>query len=125
MSTSTGSCSGTPNTSRERSSATRRAARASGYTFFKAINLATHVFFNFTTLPLRWIIYLGILSATVSLALGATFFVRAFLYSVPVGWSSLAVAIFFTGGVILIVLGIIGEYISRIFTLSNERPQSP
>jgi len=95
----------------------------SGYTLFKAINLATHVFFNFTTLPLRWIIYLGIVSATLSLALGATFFVRAFFYSVPVGWSSLAVAIFFTGGVILIVLGIIGEYISRIFTLNNERPQ--
>ena len=95
----------------------------SGYTLFKSIGLATHMLFNFTTLPLRWIVYLGILSATVSLALGVVFFIRAFLYSVPVGWSSLAVAILFTGGVILIVLGIIGEYISRIFTLNNERPQ--
>lgn len=95
----------------------------SGYTLFKLIGLAAHMFFNFTTLPLRWVIYLGILSSTVSFAFGVVFFIRAFFYAVPAGWSSLAVAIFFVGGIILLVLGIISEYISRIFSLTNERPQ--
>lgn len=95
----------------------------SGYTLFTLIRLATHMFFNFTALPLRWIVYLGILTSTVSFVLGVIFFVRALIYSVPVGWSSLAVTIFFVGGVILLVLGIIGEYVSRIFSLHNDRPQ--
>lgn len=95
----------------------------SGYTLFKLIGLATHMFFNFTTLPLRWVIYLGIASSSVSFVFGVVFFIRAFFYAVPAGWSSLAVALFFVGGVILLVLGIISEYISRIFSLHNERPQ--
>jgi glycosyltransferase involved in cell wall biosynthesis len=95
----------------------------SGYTLFKLIGLAAHMFFNFTTLPLRWIIYFGMLTSTVSFVLGVVFLIRALIYSVPVGWSSLAVTIFFVGGVILLVLGIIGEYVSRIFTLHNDRPQ--
>lgn len=95
----------------------------SGYTIFKLVGLALHMFFNFTTLPLRWIIYLGLVTSTVSFVLGVIFFIRGLIYSVPVGWSSLAVTIFFVGGVILLVLGIIGEYISRIFSLHNERPQ--
>ncbi len=95
----------------------------SGYTFFKLIGLATHMFFNFTILPLRWVIYLGIFSSTVSFAFGVIFLIRGLIYSVPVGWSSLAVTIFFVGGIILLVLGIISEYISRIFSLNNERPQ--
>jgi polyisoprenyl-phosphate glycosyltransferase len=95
----------------------------SGYSLFKLLRLATHVFFNFTTLPLRWIIYVGLLTSTISFALGVIFLVRAFFYTTPPGWASLAVTIFFVGGVILLVLGIIGEYISRIFSLHNERPQ--
>jgi undecaprenyl-phosphate 4-deoxy-4-formamido-L-arabinose transferase len=95
----------------------------SGYGLFTSLRLAMHVFFNFTTLPLRWTIYVGFLTSTVSLVLGVVFFIRAFYYTTPPGWASLAVAILFVGGSILMVLGIIGEYISRIFTLNNERPQ--
>ena len=58
-----------------------------------------------------------------NLVLGVIFFIRAFYYTTPPGWASLAVTILFVGGSILMVLGIIGEYISRIFTLNNERPQ--
>ena len=95
----------------------------SGYTLWKLLRLATHLFFNFTTLPLRWIVYVGLFTSTVSFALGLLFLVRAFIYQTPPGWASLAVTIFFVGGVILLVLGIIGEYISRIFSLHNDRPQ--
>ena len=95
----------------------------SGYSLMKLIGLAAHMLFNFTTLPLRWIIYLGILTSAASFVLGVVFLIRGLIYSVPVGWSSLAVTIFFVGGVILLVLGIIGEYISRIFSLHNARPQ--
>ena len=100
----------------------RRIGRSS-YSMFKRLHQAADVFFNFTTLPLRWTIYLGFLISTISLGFGVTFFVRAFYYTTPPGWASLAVTIFFVGGAILMVLGIIGEYISRIFTLNNERPQ--
>ena len=101
----------------------RRKYGRSGYTLMTLVALATHMLFNFTTLPLRWIVYLGMLTASISFILGVVFLIRGLIYSVPVGWSSLAVTIFFVGGVILLVLGIIGEYISRIFTLHNEKPQ--
>ncbi len=95
----------------------------SGYDLVRMMRLAANLFFNFTTLPLRWIIYLGIVCSAISFALGVTFMIRKLLYDVPLGWTSIMVTIFFSGSVILLVLGIIGEYISRIFSLHNARPQ--
>jgi dolichol-phosphate mannosyltransferase len=73
--------------------------------------------------PLFVSIGLGLTMALVSLAFGVYVLLRALLSDFSVqGWASLMVAIFFTAGVILTVLGIIGVYIGKIFIELKQRP---
>jgi polyisoprenyl-phosphate glycosyltransferase len=105
----------------------RREARAAGVTkfsLFKMMRLATDGVVSFSTLPLRlatWVGFaasgiaiLGILITVIERLLGAEGLVR--------GWASLLVAILFLGGVQLIGMGIIGEYVGRIYGESKRRP---
>ncbi|WP_435357584.1 glycosyltransferase family 2 protein [Emticicia sp. SJ17W-69] len=110
-----------------------RAERAAGevkYTFKKLVQLALDGLFGFSSFPLRLSTYLGITIAIPSLIVGIFFLVhRLFGFKVfghtpeeTPGLASLAVGMFFLGGVMLTMLGIIGEYISRIYIEVKKRP---
>lgn len=110
-----------------------RAERAAGevkYTFKKLVQLALDGLFGFSSFPLRLSTYLGITIAIPSLIIGVFFLVhRLFGFKVfghtpeeTPGLASLAVGMFFLGGVMLTMLGIIGEYISRIYIEVKKRP---
>lgn len=110
-----------------------RAERAAGevkYTFKKLVQLALDGLFGFSSFPLRLSTYLGISIAIPSLVIGVFFLVhRLFGFKVfghtpeeTPGLASLAVGMFFLGGVMLTMLGIIGEYISRIYIEVKKRP---
>lgn len=110
-----------------------RAERAAGevkYTFKKLVQLALDGLFGFSSFPLRLSTYLGIMIAIPSLTVGIFFLVhRLFGFKVfghtpeeTPGLASLAVGMFFLGGVMLTMLGIIGEYISRIYIEVKKRP---
>jgi len=110
-----------------------RAERAAGevkYTFKKLVQLALDGLFGFSSFPLRLSTYLGISIAIPSLIIGVFFLVhRLFGFKVfghtpeeTPGLASLAVGMFFLGGVMLTMLGIIGEYISRIYIEVKKRP---
>jgi glycosyltransferase involved in cell wall biosynthesis len=93
------------------------------YTLRKRIKLAVDVIVAFSERPLRFSIYLG-LSVSLFSILGAIYIlIKAFLkgFSV-VGWSSLIISVFFFGGILLIVLGILGVYIGQIFKEVKSRP---
>jgi glycosyltransferase involved in cell wall biosynthesis len=105
----------------------RRAARAAGVTkfsLFKMLRFATDGIVSFSILPLRlatWVGFaasgialLGILITVVERLMGVEGLVR--------GWASILVAILFIGGVQLICMGIIGEYVGRIYGESKRRP---
>jgi polyisoprenyl-phosphate glycosyltransferase len=105
----------------------RREARAAGVTkfsLFKMMRFAMDGVVSFSTLPLRlatWVGFaasgiaiLGILITVIERLLGAEGLVR--------GWASLLVAILFLGGVQLICMGIIGEYVGRIYGEAKRRP---
>lgn len=110
-----------------------RAARAAGepkYTFKKLLQLALDGVFGFTTVPLRIATYLGIMIAIPSFILGIFFIIQR-LFAIKIlshtpnenpGIATLTVSLFFLGGVILIMLGIIGEYIGRIYIEVKKRP---
>ncbi len=110
-----------------------RAGRAAGkekYTFSKLLGLALDGLFGFSTFPLRLATYVGIVIAIPSFILGIFFIFhrligfKIFGYSpadTP-GLATLAVGMFFLGGVMLIMLGIIGEYIGRIYFEVKKRP---
>jgi dolichol-phosphate mannosyltransferase len=107
-----------------------RAAGAPKYTLRKLIRLAFDGVFDFSTFPLRLSSYLGFAIAIPSFALGLFFIVHRIVGFKVLGHSptdtpglaSLATAIFFLGGLGLIMLGILGEYIGRIYYEVKRRP---
>lgn len=89
----------------------------------KLFELALNGITSFSILPLRLSTLLGIIVSFVSFILMMQVLIRTFMYGPDVnGYPSLMVAIFFLGGVQLISLGIIGEYVGRIYRESKGRP---
>ncbi len=95
----------------------------SKFSFFRLLNLALDGITSFTTAPLRIATILGAASAFVALVYFCWFFVDTLLYGNPVpGFPSLLCGILFFGGVQLLGLGIIGEYLGRVFVETKGRP---
>lgn len=96
----------------------------SGYTMKKLISLWLNMFTSFSVLPLRISIFLGFIFSLYGLALGVSTVIEKFLNpDIPVGFASLIVAISVFAGVQLIMLGMVGEYVGRIFLSINQKPQ--
>jgi glycosyltransferase involved in cell wall biosynthesis len=101
-----------------------RSVGKSGYTITKLVSLWLNMFTNFSILPLRVAVIIGFIFAVIGLVLGAyTLNEKLSNPSLPVGFAALAVSIFVFAGVQLISLGMIGEYIGRIFLSQNKCPQ--
>lgn len=95
----------------------------SKYTIKKLISLALNGIFNFSEFPIKFISNLGILTIMVSLAYLCLTLVKKFYYGiVPEGFTGLMIVIILFGGVQLVSIGILGEYILRIFFQVKERP---
>ena len=95
------------------------------YTFSKMMNFALDGIISFSTKPLRLATILGFVSATIGFfgliyAIIGKFFFPENLVS---GWAALFVALMFFGGVQLITIGIICEYIGKIYTEIQKRPK--
>lgn len=107
-----------------------RAAGEVKLTFTKLVQLALDGLFGFSIFPLRMATYFGFLVAIPSFLAGIFFIVHRIFDFKLLGYSpqdtpgiaTLAVAIFFLSGVMLIILGIIGEYIGRIYIEVKKRP---
>ena len=95
----------------------------SGYNIKSLIKLANNLLFNFTTLPLKWMTYLGLTFSLLSFISAIIFIFRKLIYAVPLGYTSIIVTIFFFFGITLLVIGVIGEYVSRLYSVQNEKPQ--
>ena len=94
----------------------------SGYTTLKLIRLAFSIFFSYTDLPLKLMTWTGLFASILSLVLGAFFIGQRLLLGAQVGFTALISAIFFTGSIILLSLGILGEYLARIYQSRLNRP---
>jgi glycosyltransferase involved in cell wall biosynthesis len=104
----------------------RRVPRLAGetkYPFFRMVRLAADGIFSFSTTPLRIATWLGFaVSGLAVIGILITLYARLFEKNWVQGWASLAIAILFLGGVQLICMGIIGEYVGRIYGESKRRP---
>lgn len=103
-----------------------RPARFAGeakYTFKQSLRLAVNGIVGFSSFPLRLASFAGFLSFFAALGL-VVFAFGAYFFDVHLerGWTSLVVIILFVGGVQLILLGSIGEYIGRIYDEAKQRP---
>jgi len=100
-----------------------RHAGTSKYTVGRLMLLALDGLISFSYVPLRLISALGFSVSLLSLVLAVFFFVKKLVYGLsPPGYASLIVSIFFLAGIQLITLGVIGEYIGRIFEEAKRRP---
>jgi polyisoprenyl-phosphate glycosyltransferase len=100
-----------------------RSAGESKYPLFKMLRFAMDGILSFSLVPLRLAIGMGLLGFGVAM-LGVLYalFVRLFTGVWVSGWASLFIAVLFLGGTQLICLGVIGEYIGRIYFEAKQRP---
>lgn len=96
----------------------------SSYTFRKLIKLWLNMFINFSIFPLRLSTLLGILFSVLGLVLTIFFVIDKILRpQVPWGITTILAALFTYLGVQLLILGLIGEYLGKLFMTSNQSPQ--
>jgi glycosyltransferase involved in cell wall biosynthesis len=101
-----------------------RSRGSSNYTVRRLLRLWMNMFINFSVMPLR----ISTLTGFALSALGAVGVViavgEALFSSPPPGWASLMAAVLFLSGVQLLILGIVGEYLGRLYLTANRKPQS-
>lgn len=101
-----------------------RAAGESKYTLRKMLSLAVEGITSFSALPLRIIAALGVIIFLGSLALSIwVVWIRLFSDDVVPGWASSVLPMYFLGGVQLLSIGIVGEYVAKIYMETKRRPR--
>lgn len=100
-----------------------RAAGTTKWNFFKLFNLAVEGITSYTSAPLRMATVVGVVIALLALLYLVYVVIKAIVVGDPVaGYPTIIVSILFLGGLQLLFLGILGEYIGRIFTETKQRP---
>jgi len=100
-----------------------RFAGDSSYTFGKLWRLGAETIIAYSDKPLRIAVRLGFFIATCAFLYGIYILFRALFHGSPVtGWSSLIVSIYFMGGVIVAILGILGIYLGKTYDETKHRP---
>ena len=100
-----------------------RAAGKTKWNYWKLWNLAIEGITSFSVAPLKLATYLGLATAVFAALFAGQLVVRTLLFGNPVaGYPSLMAVVMFLGGVQLITLGIIGEYLGRVFNETKQRP---
>lgn len=104
----------------------KRAERFAGqskYPLRKMLRFATDGILSFSTKPLQMSVGVGMISAVIALmGIAYALFLRVFTSTWVEGWTALMIAVLFIGGVQLVCIGILGEYIGRIYNEIKNRP---
>ena len=100
----------------------QRASGKSKYTYRKMVELAIKGITSFSTKPLTIAIYIGFISSLLSILYIPYVLFSIYFGHVISGWASVIVTIAFFGGLQLMVMGIIGVYLGKLFMQSKHRP---
>lgn len=96
----------------------------SGYTLKKLIRLWMDLFTSFSVLPLRLASLCGFAFSFIGVVMGLIFIIKKLVFHmVPVGYTSLISIILFSNGMLMLMVGMVGEYLGRIFITLNDKPQ--
>ena len=100
-----------------------RLAGRSKFNFWKLWNFALEGITSFSTAPLRIATYLGVATALLAFGYGLWIILKALFWGDPVaGWPTMMAVILFLGGTQLVALGLIGEYLGRLYDEAKQRP---
>ena len=94
----------------------------SRYSVLKLIFMTFNITTNYTALPLKIITYLGVISSIISFLLGGLFIYRKIVRDVPLGFTSVIVSVLFSASIVLFSLGILGQYIYKLYQSQNKKP---
>ncbi len=94
----------------------------SGYTPGKLMRLFFNITIYYTAVPLKLMTATGLITSIISFGFGVRFIIRKIFFDVPLGYTSMIVTILFSTSLILLSLGIIGEYLNRIYMVQNKKP---
>lgn len=100
-----------------------RAAGVSKYPFWKMLDFAADGITSFSVLPVRMLFWLGLIFMTVAIGIGIYSLIRYFIGETIEGWTSLMLSIWFCTGILLMGLGVTGEYIGKIYIEVKHRPR--
>jgi undecaprenyl-phosphate 4-deoxy-4-formamido-L-arabinose transferase len=101
-----------------------RADGRSGYSPRKLLTLALNLFTNFSLLPLQLVSLLGFFTAVCGLVTAAFYLVKYLMHRIAVpGYASIIIAVLVLGGIQLLAIGVMGEYIGRLHLNVNRKPQ--
>ena len=100
----------------------KRINKKSGYSARKLFDLASNLMYYYTSIPLKIMIYTGLIISVLSFLLALKFIAQKIFFNVPLGYTSVIVIILFSTSIIVFSLGIIGGYLSRIHTVQNKKP---
>ena len=101
----------------------KRFAGESKYPFKKMLNFAIDGITSFSVKPVRMIFWLGCIFLLIALCVTIWTLRAYFLHNTVSGWSSLMISLWLVGGTILVSLGIVGEYIGKIYIEVKDRPR--
>ena len=96
----------------------KRKDSKSGYSPLKLFNITTH----YTAIPLKIMTYAGIVFSFLSFLLGLYFIYRKLFKDVPLGYTSVIVTVLFSTSIILLSLGIVGQYLYKLYQAQNKKP---
>lgn len=102
-----------------------RAVGTSGYTFSKLLGLWINGFTAFSVKPLRFASWIGFVCAMLGFLYGVWTIINKLIIhpDAPLGYSSVMSVLLFLGGMIMVILGLVGEYVGRIYICLNRSPQ--
>ena len=100
-----------------------RFAGESKYPFGKMISFAVEGITSLSTRPIRMITGLGFIIFLVSIGILIYSLVRHYMGATIVGWTTLMVSVWAIGGLILLSLGVVGEYVGKIYLETKSRPR--
>src|SRR5213082_2848462 len=101
-----------------------RAIGRSNYTMRRLLRLWLSMFVNFSVMPLRLSTLTGFALSLIGTIGSIIAIVAALFFDPPAGWASLMAAVMLLSGVQLLILGIVGEYLGRLYLTVNRKPQS-
>lgn len=100
-----------------------RHAGKTKYNFWKRLKLSLDGIFSFSTFPLRVMSVIGFVIFMLSLAGALTVFIQKIVFGIDIpGYTFLVISVFFLGGSQLLFLGLLGEYLARIYVEAKDRP---
>ncbi|MCX6294654.1 MAG: glycosyltransferase family 2 protein [Bacteroidetes bacterium] len=99
-----------------------RKSGKSGYSLSKLISLYFNIIINYSAVPLKLMTYGGLFFSIITFLFGIRFIYKKLVHHVPIGYTSIIVTVLFSTSLILLCLGIIGQYLYKLYQMQNKKP---